>query len=513
MEFDVLKDLAQTITRNKIKQIEVLGNPGQENSRVFDLYEGISKGQFHSDEEAARYFTGANAKDPNYRKLRNRLIRQLINTSFFVDTQQSMYNERGKALFSCYRDYAAAYILWSKDATKASHYLLQQLLEQTIKFEFTGLTADICRILRQQAALSSGDFASHEKYSKLHRMYEDKRYWEAKAYDYSENLIHHYITRRSPNKEVNILASQYFEELFPIIETVDTIQFLVHTYQIGVIKHLSVNDCKSAIEMCDHALSNLNDSPNINRGSLTTFASQKLACLTQLRIFDEGHKTSEFCLSLTDEGTYNWFRILETQFYYFTYLQQYQEALAIFEKATTHERYGQLSGSNRDIWVMLGGYLNLLAMLGKLNPAEVEHVAGYFSPSTTRFINDFEVLDKEKEGMNIPLVLLPVLYSIAKGLYDEDAFRRSIEALDKYRQRHLENETNRRSAIFLKLLLAVAKKEFEGTRAELKIQKEMQLLKQEPPQLSRQSFAVEVIPYEDLLEMLLQPLQKTTPTP
>lgn len=504
MEFDVLKDLAQTITRNKIKQIEVLGNPGQENNRVFALYEGIAKGQFHSDEDAARHFTGANAKDPNYRKLRNRLIRQLINTSFFVDAQQSMYNERGKARFSCYRDYAAAYILWSKDATKASHYLFQQLLEQTIKFEFTELSADICRILRQQAALSPGDIISHEKYSRLHRLYEDKRYWEAKAYDYSENLIHHYITRRSPNNDVHLLASQYFDELFPLVEKVETTQFLSSTYQIGVIKHLSTNDCKSTIEMCDLALRTLKDRPNTNRGSLTKFASQKLACLTQLRIFDEGHKTSEYCLSLVNEGTYNWFRILETQFYYFTYLKQYQEALAIFEKAITHERYNQLSGSNRDIWVMLGGYLNLLAVLGQLNPAEVEQVAGYYMPSTTRYINDFEVLDKEKEGMNIPLVLLPVLYSVAKGMYDEEAFRRSIEALDKYRQRHLENETNRRSAIFLKLLLALAKKEFEGPRAEQKIQKELQLLKQEPPQMSRQSFAVEVIPYEDLLEMLLK---------
>lgn len=512
MEFDVLKDLVATITRNKIKQIEVMGNPGQENGRVFELYDGISKGLFESDDDAARHFMGTNPKDPNYRKLRNKLIRQLINTSFFVDAQQSMYNERGKALFNCYRDYAAAYILWSKDATKASHYLLQQVLEQTIKFEFTSLTADICRHLRQQAALSPGDFASHEKYSKLHRLYEEKRYWENKAYDYSENLIHHYITRRSPSKDVHALAAQYFDELYPLINTVDTIQFQVQTYQVGVIKHLSANDCRSTIELCDKALFELKDSPNTNRGSLTTFAFQKLACLTQLRIFDEGGKTAEYCMSLVDEGSYNWFRLMETRFYYFTYLRQYQEALQLFEQATTHGRYGQLSGSNRDIWVMLGGYLHLLAVLGKLNPDDVGNIAGYFSPSTSRYLNDFEVMDKEKEGMNIPLVLLPILYSIAKGHFEEDSFRRSVDALEKYRKRHLENETNRRSAIFLKLLMALAKKEFDGNRAELKIHKEWQALKQEPPQMTGQSFAVEVIPYEDLLEMLLQANGETPPT-
>ncbi len=110
-------------------------------------------------------------------------------------------------------------------------------------------------------------------------------------------------------------------------------------------------------------------------------------------------------------------------------------------------------------------------------------------------------MDKEKVGMNIPLILLPVMYSIATGAYEED-FGRSMEALDKYRQRYLENDKNRRSAIFLKLLLALAKRNFEGIQAERKIEKEWALLQKEPPQLAGQSFAVEFVPYEDLWEML-----------
>ena len=56
MEFEVLKDLVRIITRNKVKQIEVLGNPGQEHSRTEELYEGISKERFTSDDEAAKFF-------------------------------------------------------------------------------------------------------------------------------------------------------------------------------------------------------------------------------------------------------------------------------------------------------------------------------------------------------------------------------------------------------------------------------------------------------------------------
>lgn len=502
MEFEVLQDLIRIITRNKVKQIEVLGNPGQENSRTEELYEGIGKNRFRSDDEAARYFFGTDEKDPNYRKLRNRLIRQLINTSFFVDVNQPMFNERGKALFNCYRDFAAAYILRNRDAQKASVYLLLQLIEQTIKFEFTELTADICRQLRHQFALAPGDLASHEKYSELHRLYEEKRYWEVKAYDYHETLIHHYMAGRSTNLDVHQLATRYFDELMPKLKEVDTIAFYAHTYVIGVIKYSAINDCAKVIELCDEVLGILQSRKNTNRGSLSHFAMQKLACLTQLRNFEEGDRAAQYCLSLVDVGGFNWFKVLETQFYYYMYTRRYKDALQVFEQVIQHPRYSLLSGSTRDMWTLHGGYLHLLAGFGKLDPEEVSRIAGYYSPSSARYSNDFEVLDKEKDGMNIPLVLLPVLYSIAKGNFDEEDFGRSIEALDKYRKRYLENDTNRRSAIFLKIILALAKKNYEGARAERKMEKEWALLQQEPPEMSRQSLAVEVIPYEDLWEML-----------
>ena len=504
MDFDVLQDLVKTITRNKIKQIEVLGNSGNEESRTEELYNGIYTERFQSEDEAAKHFFGTNEKDPKYRKLRNRLIRQLINTSFFIDVQQPMYNERGKALFNCYRDYSASYILRSCNAHKASVYLLQQLMEQTIKFEFTDITTDICLQLRQQYALSPGDLASHDKFSELHRLYEEKRHWEARAFDYSENLVHHYITGRSPSKEIHELATRYFEELSSKANEINTMQFFVHTYKVGVIKYSSINDCHSAIEVCDKILSILQNRKISNRGSLVSFATQKLACLTQLRIFDEGDKTTNYCLSQVDEGSFNWFRVLETQFYNLTYTRRYQLALNVFEKVTQQNRYNLLSGNVRDMWNLLGGYLHLLAALGKLDSQAVESIVGYNSPDTARYSNDFEVLDKEKDGMNIPLVLLPVLYSIAKGNFNEEDFGRSIEALDKYRKRYLENDTNRRSAIFLKMVLALTKKEFDGPRAERKMEKERALLEKEPAQLANQSFAVEVIPYEDLWEMLLE---------
>jgi len=505
MEFEALKDLIQTITRNKVKQIEVLGNPGQEDSRTEALYDGIAKGKIKSDEEAAQiFFQTSDLKDPNYRKLRNRLVRQLVNTALFVDVNQPMFNDRSKALYNCYRDFAAANILQLRGANKAAVYLMQQTLEQAIKFEFIELAVEITRFLRMRYARSVGDRANHEQFTALNRQYEEKRQLERMAQDYYEDLINYYIHKRSPNEEIHQHAIEFYDILRPLASKVDTTQFYYNTFQIGIIKYLSINDCHNAILLCDEALHLLENRKNIHRSSLFSIALQKLSCITQLHIFEneEGDKTAQYCLELVSEGEFNWFKVQEVSFYYCLYRHKYEEALQVFSEALQYKERLDVLGSNlSDAWQLYGGYLHLLAALGKLDPTKVEAAAGPFRYN--KFINDFEVLDKDKEGMNIPLVLLPILFSVAKADYQEE-YGRSVEALEKYRKRYLDNDMNRRSASFMVMLMAYAKKGFEPEQSEKKIKKEMAVLKSIPPQIAGQSFAVEIVPYEDLWEMLME---------
>ncbi|HNM24256.1 MAG TPA: hypothetical protein PKL15_02450 [Saprospiraceae bacterium] len=498
MEFEVLRDLIQVITKNKVKQIEVLGNPGQENSRTEQLYNGISKGDYNSDEEAAVKLFQTNAKDASYRKARLKLIRQLVNTSFFIDTQQSQFSDRNSAFVNCYRDLAAAKILIGKGATKAGVYLLQQILEQSIKYELTELTCEITRAIRMQYARSVADRVQHEQIAALHNQYEKKRYWENIAFDYHDRLINHYISKRSPDHEIHKDASEYYAELKPKLKEVDTYEFYYNTFSIGLIMYFSANDCVNALEICQEALPLLTGRKTGNRGSLAAIALNQLACLTQLHMEEEDDRTAHACLDLTDEGSYNWFKAMSLYFYYAIYGKKYEKALEIYAKAISHQRYKLLSDNIRDEWQLFGGYLHLLAALGQLPKAEVEKVVGIYRYA--KFSNDFKVLDKDKLGMNIPLVLLPVLFSLATG--DHQEYGRSVEALEKYRIRYLNNDLNRRSASFMKILFALSDRPFRPGPADRKIVKELEVLAAEGPRVAGQTFAVEIIPYEDLWKFL-----------
>lgn len=501
MDFELLKDLAQTLTRNKLKQIEVLGNPDQENSRTQVFFEGLLDNKFKSEEEVSRFFFGqANAKDPNYRKLKNKLVRQMLNTVFFVDVNQPLFTDRLKAYYACYRDFAAAFVLLLRGSSKASTYILEQVLEQSIKYEFTELTAEVTRQIRTQSARNTSDNKQHQYYVALHRQYEEKRRLEILALDYYEELVDYYILRRSPNQEVNRLANLYFDELFPLAVKADTSRFYYYTYQIGIIKYFAVNDCRAVLRLTDEALSVLESRKNTNRSMLQVTALQKLACLTQLRIFDGeiGEKTFEYCLSLGSEGEMNWFRLMESYFYYVTYQRNYNEGLRIFEQAFKHPRFSQLEGSFKDNWLLLGGYLHLLAALSKLDPVKVENTVGPYRYG--RLVNEMESVDKDREGMNIPLILLPMIFSLAIGDYQE--YGRSEEALDKYRKRYLDNDMNQRSSAFMNMLMGLDKKTFDPVGSERRIKKGLEVLSREQPQVVGQNFAIEIIPYGDLWDML-----------
>ncbi len=70
---------------------------------------------------------------------------------------------------SACKEFAAAYLLSTRnDAKKAGIYLLEQCLEQAIKYEFVELAADVTRVLRVYYARAVGT-RSVEGYTSLHR--------------------------------------------------------------------------------------------------------------------------------------------------------------------------------------------------------------------------------------------------------------------------------------------------------------------------------------------------------
>ena len=82
---------------------------------------------------------------------------------FMLDASAPSYNERKKAYYESYKDWAAAKILLGKNATFSGIRLSHKILRQAKKYEFTELILDISRTLRIHYGSKEGDVKKYEQ--------------------------------------------------------------------------------------------------------------------------------------------------------------------------------------------------------------------------------------------------------------------------------------------------------------------------------------------------------------
>ncbi|NUO01694.1 MAG: hypothetical protein HUU01_13900, partial [Saprospiraceae bacterium] len=119
-----LQELSFILTKGKLKAVDLFKtNADGQPQKLKTFYEGILQNRFQTDDDAAEFFFKADPGDQAYQKLKANLKARLVNALFLIDLKQPSYNERQKAYYECYKDWAAAKILLGKDARAAGFSL------------------------------------------------------------------------------------------------------------------------------------------------------------------------------------------------------------------------------------------------------------------------------------------------------------------------------------------------------------------------------------------------------
>ena len=80
-----LQEIAKGISRNKTKNIQIIGNSNKTNNLFDEFYLALTKDKFKTDEEYAYHFYDQPSNKKAYYKLKERLYERLLNTIFFID--------------------------------------------------------------------------------------------------------------------------------------------------------------------------------------------------------------------------------------------------------------------------------------------------------------------------------------------------------------------------------------------------------------------------------------------
>ncbi len=472
-------------------------------AKLTELYEGILCENWLSDEEAAaQLYPKKGSASSAYRKLKMTLRQRLIDILFTIDLKSSDTSDRQKAHYVCYKDWAAAKLLLGKGARLNGIEICIRILKDAIKYEFSDLCRDTAAVLRVHYGTMQGDFKKFEYYNDLYKTYSYLCQREDQAEEWYTTLTMAYVNARNISEATHERAKAYYEQLRLNLEEFDSYRLHLYGRLIQMTACSSANDHEGTLQVCQDAIDFFAAKDYDANVPLQIFYYQMLEDYIALRQYQQGIVVADKLEQYLERGTFNWFKYQELSFLLSTHTGRYERAAMVFSSTTDHQWFGFLPPHVQETWRIFEAYLYYLVQTGEL--ATWEDCQENFRMG--KFLNEIPVFSKDKSGMNISILTIQILFSLLEKQHGTAA--EQIESIKKYCSRYLARSNTRRSYYFIKMLLQIPQRNFDGEAVAKSIRGIYDKLRAIPLALSNQPLEVEVIPYEKLWELALRSLEK-----
>lgn len=500
--FDRLIELVNLVSREKVRRIEIIGEKYNYNSIIQRLYKGIHDGDFKTDEEAAAALYDSEVSHEGYRQLKYKLEKRLINTLFHIDISNPRFNDAQTAYYTCYRNLATTAILAGRAARTSACSVAERTIRIALQYEFTNVAYELAKILTSYYSSHYNENKKYTYYSKIAQ----EQFEIFKAEHLAEHYYHELRSLhvgKAAHKNTHLkLAKTYAEELQEKAKEIKSYRFSLNTFQVSCIAHEIANNYEAILTTCDEAIqffkSKKGGEHNF-RVAIFTFGYKQILYYTTLKKYDLAEQAAIDSLKYVIEGSRNWF--LAMQYYLILCLnsKQYQKAYKILIEAKNNKGFKNLHSERKELWTVYEAYVHYFI---KHNKIEVEAEVKTKQFKYYRFLNSVPNYSKDKRGINVSILIIHILFLLENGKYDQAIDR--LEALNQYSYRVLKKGDTYRSNCFIKMLIALIRSQFNRTALIRKSEEFALKLAEKPHDFSRQASNVEIVPYEDLWECVLE---------
>ncbi len=491
-----LKELVLFVNKYVSTRVDLPDN--KLSSKLAQLYDGILNKDWSADEEAATYlYPDKKGTSSAYRKLKMTLKQRLVDMLFTIDMNNSDSSDRQKAHYVCYKDWAAAKLLLGKSARLNGIELCLKVLKDATKYEFSDLCRDANAILRVHYGTMEGNVSKFDYYNNQYKSYNYLCEREDLAEELYTSLIMEYVNSRNLNEVTHGKAKEYYAQLAPNLQELESYRFHLYSRLIQVTIYSSINDYENTLNVCREAIAFFKRKDYDANAPLQIFYYQMLVDHITMKQFEEGAKVADELQKYIEKGTFNWFKYQELYFLLLTHTGRYQQALDIFTAVSNHNGFKLLPSHVQETWSIFEAYLYYLIETNVL--PRPDDIMQKFKMG--KFLNEIPGFSKDKSGMNIAIITIQILFSLLDGQHGTAA--EQIEGIKKYCSRHLALGNTRRSYYFIKMLLQIPQGHFNKQAVLRRADPILEKLRSIPIELSSQSLEVEVIPYESLWKLAL----------
>lgn len=497
---ELLRELVD-LTQN-LSMISAGQNTKNIPSKLEILFEGVKNGEFTDDDAAARLIYGKSGTYQTYRRLKSRLIDKLIDQLILSHQVSSEYTSYQHAYNNCHRNWAVVKLLYTRGARNTAIAIAERTTAYAKKFELTDIQFLISRELRNHYALISYNKYKLEKYTREFdeslELYTYEN--EAEKY-YAEIHFTSLASRGRADQSIIEKTDRYAQRLREILKDHESYRLLFVAYMTLSIKYQYAHDFGQMLKVNTEAVEVFSNRKVTTQVALFNFNLRKMICHMQLGDYLSSDGIALDYLGKMRKGTYNWYYIL---FYYFTsqmHRKDYPGAWITLQSGLTYKNFRSLASNLQQIFVVNEGYLQFLLETGKIDQSVID--AGKAKKFRIyRFLNEIPLFSKDKRGVNVSILIIHILFLLQRKKYHEIIDR--VDALRQYTHRYLRKDDSYRSNCFIHMLLQIPRADFNRMRTERYAEKYAKKLRIVPMNMASQGVEVEIIPYEDLWEIVLE---------
>ena len=495
----ILMEMIQVVKGINLKPSDFLSASHPKKSKLNLFYKKIISGDFESDLDASEFFFKSDTNNSNYKNLKYSLKERLINSLFFLDAKR-FKSDQGKALIYCTKYLLAGNLLVRLSAKKAGVDLCLKVLKKSLDFELTEFVMLSSRILRSETGSIKGDIEKFNYYNNLFKTH--KTIWEIEvlAEEYYNLLVIPYTKDKSKKIETSQNAKEYYNKLAGYLQEYDSAYLHLNVRLIQIIHYEIMGDFDKVLLLSEEAIQFFSQKKFIYNTPIRIFSHKQLIAFIQLKDYKKGKIAANKAAENTRIGTYSWYINQELHLMLALHAKEYQESYLILTSVINHSRFKNVRPRIKERWLLNKAYIQYLIFISKVTVEEGDKKQIRMG----RFLNSVPIYSKDKQGLNIPILIIQILFMITKKDYEQSIDR--FDAIKKYCSRYLSKDSNPRSNYFINMLLQIPLANFHRSAVLRKAQKYYDKLISTPLEVANQIHEVEIIPYEDLWEFVINSL-------
>jgi hypothetical protein len=473
--------------------------PDEKMTNAFKLFTLLRGNPNASEEKISKMYSNTSKSYTSYLRNKQLLEEKLSGGVCLINWKKEPFNADRKIYYTNIKRIAAATLLLFRHKRYAGIPMLEKTWKELNKLKDLLILPFITRYLFNH-------YSQWEYCIDKTLYYHQKQSTILKEFQLFQTVSHlqgftDILTRRKNHKKLQITLEQVEGQLFQAYKKIknysspELIAYIVRSLSKVLIKKKEYQKAMAALEIGSNRIHQINSNtpPRAINQNLTLY---KIWIL----IHNENY---ELAIKVIKQSIQNYpkrenrvllqlqimahFKLLEFNLAYYIYTsREYQK----YFKSKIHSTITENSH-------LFHAYFALLIKAGVL-----EQAPNHPPFRLGKFLNQVPEFSKDKKGMNISILIIQALILLADRKYD--AFLDRLECLRVYNYKHLAKDHDLfRASTFIKMLQLIPKAHYDRERLEWRGKRYLEKMDIPREQLPISATDLEIIPFEDLWEIVL----------